>query len=104
MDGVDLPLLERIASRRRFEPRTLEIAKRLFVYGEPPKRLAVEYGLNVQRIYAIQRRVLEAAAASKLPEGWEELTVAGPRELVASFREAFEKALAASGAAADVRK
>ena len=104
MDGIDLPLLERIASRRRFEPRTLEIAKRLFVYGEPARRLAAEYGVNVQRIYAIQRRVLAAAAASKLPEGWEELTVSGPRELVASFRDAFEKALAASGAARDAQK
>ena len=101
MADIDLSLLDRLAAQRRFEPRTLEIAKRLFVHGETPKRLSVEYGVNVQRVYAIRREVLAAAQASRLPPGWEELTVAGPRELIASFREAFVKALAASRASTD---
>ncbi len=34
---VDLELLERIAAQRRFQSDTLEIAKRLLVYGETPE-------------------------------------------------------------------
>jgi hypothetical protein len=91
---IDLSLLERIAAQRRFESRTLEIAKRLFIHGEKPKRLSIEYGVNLQRVYAIRKEVLAAAHALALPPGWEELTVSGPRELVAQFKRQFAEALA----------
>ncbi|MBS0448530.1 MAG: hypothetical protein JSR59_21625 [Proteobacteria bacterium] len=97
-EAVDLALLERIAQKRRFEERTLEIAKRHFVYGESVPRLAAEYGLHVQRVYAIRRMVLETAQQIALPPGWEEVTIAGPRELVARFKRLFEEALARHGA------
>jgi hypothetical protein len=83
---IDLSLLERIAQQRRFEERTLEIAKRLFVHGETPKRLSVEYGVNIQRVYAIRKEVLAAAQALELPPGWEEITVRGPKELIEQVR------------------
>lgn len=86
MRTIDLSLLERIAQQRRFEERTLEIAKRLFVHGETPKRLSVEYGVNIQRVYAIRKEVLAAAKALDLPTGWEEITVRGPKELIEQVR------------------
>ena len=49
MVRIDLALLERIAEQRRFESRTLEIAKRLFIHKETPKRLSVEYGVNLRK-------------------------------------------------------
>lgn len=86
MRTIDLSLLERIAQQRRFEERTLEIARRLFVHGETPKRLSVEYGVNIQRVYAIRKEVLAAAQALDLPPGWEEITVRGPKELIEQVR------------------
>jgi hypothetical protein len=85
-DEIDLALLELIAELRRFEPRTLEIAKRHFIHGETAKRLSVEYGLNVQRVYAIRREVIEAA--------WTQATIVGPKELVKHFEALFKEALA----------
>jgi hypothetical protein len=96
---IDLALLERIAEQRRFENRTLEIAKRLFVHGETPKRLSVEHGVNLQRIYAIRKEILAAAQASALPPGWEEATFAGPSEVIAQVKRYFAEALARHGAA-----
>ena len=100
MVRVDLPLLERIAEQRRFEGRTMEIAKRLFVHGETPKRLAVEHGVNLQRVYAIRKEVLAAAQALALPHGWSELTIAGPRDLIEQIRHQFAEALARHEASA----
>jgi hypothetical protein len=91
---VDLELLERIAQQRRFEGRTLEIAKRLFIHGETPKRLAVEHGVNIQRVYAIRKEVLAAAQALALPPGWEEFTIAGPKELIEQIKRQVADALA----------
>lgn len=99
MRDIDLALLERIATQRRFEDRTLEIAKRLFIHGETPKRLSAEYGVNLQRVYAIRKEVLSAAQALSLPPGWAQATLVGPSELVERFRLEFEAALAAHQAA-----
>lgn len=99
MNNIDLALLERIAAQRRFENRTLEIAKRLFMHGETPKRLSAEYGVNLQRVYAIRKEVLAAAQTLALPPGWQELTLVGPSELVEHFRREFEAAVAAHRAA-----
>jgi hypothetical protein len=84
---IDLELLERIAGQRRFEGRTLEIAKRLFIHGETPKALAMEYGILIQRVYAIRREVMQAAEALRLPPGWATVTVSGPKDLIKSIRQ-----------------
>ncbi len=99
MVEIDLALLERIAEQRRFENRTLEIAKRLFIYGETLKRLSVEHGVNLRRVYAIRKEILAAAQASALPPGWEEATFVGPSEVIAQIRRHFAEALARHGAA-----
>lgn len=91
---IDFDLLERIAKQRRFEARTLEIAKRLFIHGESPKRLSIEYGVNMQRVYAIRKEVLSAAEALALPPGWEELNVKGPREVIERLRRQYELEMA----------
>lgn len=90
---VDLELFERIAAQRRFHPDTLEIAKRLLVYDETPKRLAAEFGVNVQRVYAIRKKVLAAAQALALPDGWESVTLTGPQPLIAALKAQFAQAL-----------
>lgn len=82
MTEIDIHLLDRIAAQRRFEPRTLEIARRLFIHGETPKRLSLEYGVNLQRVYAVKREILAAAQATTLPPGWDEVTVSGPKALI----------------------
>lgn len=90
---VDLELLERIAALRKFQPDTLEIARRLLVYGEKPKRLEAEFGVNHQRIYAIRKEVLAAIKALELPEGWEQVTLAGPKPVIAALKAQLAKAL-----------
>lgn len=90
---VDLETLQRVASLRKYQPETLEIATRLLVYGETPKRLVAEYGINHQRVYAIRKEVLAAIKALALPEGWEEVTLAGPRPVVAEIKAQFAQAL-----------
>ena len=52
MNAVTAELLERIAVKRRFSSQTLEIAKRLFLYGDAPRALSAEYGVNLARVYA----------------------------------------------------
>jgi hypothetical protein len=84
---VDASQLERVARQRKFDPRTLEIARRLFIHNEKPKLLSAEYGVILQRIYAIRKAVLD----SVLPQGWDEVTLRGPAEAVEAARLAFEK-------------
>ena len=91
---VDFELLGRLARQRRFEARTLEIAKRLMIDGETPKRLALEYGINLQRVYAIRKEIVAAAQASALPPGWEEVTLAGPVIVIESLKAQLAQALA----------
>ena len=86
---VDLDLLSRINEVRRFEPRTLEIAKRLFIHRETPKRLSVEYGLNIQRIYAIRREVQDAATKVALPAGWVERSFRAPEPVMKRIIEVY---------------
>ena len=104
MVKIDLALLERIAEQRRFENRTLEIAKRLFIHGETPKRLSVEHGINLQRVYAIRKEILGAAQASALPPGWEEVTLVGPSEVIAQIKRHFTEALARHRAASSDKR
>jgi hypothetical protein len=91
---VDLELLERVAQQRRFEPQTLAIAKRLLLYGETPKRLAAEFGVSHQRVYAIRKEVMAAVKELALPPGWEQVTLAGPRSVIAALKAQLKKAIA----------
>jgi hypothetical protein len=67
---------------------------RRIVEVETPKRLSIEYGVNLQRVYAIRKEVLAAAQALALPPGWEEMTIAGPREVIEQIKRQFAEALA----------
>ena len=60
-------LLDRIARRRRFAPRTLHVARRLLVDGIPARVVAGEFGLHLSRIYAMRQQVLEAARSMQWP-------------------------------------
>ena len=82
--------LARIARQRKFDPRTLEIARRLFIHHEKPKLLSAEYGVILQRVYAIRKAVLDSA----LQIGYAELNLRGPAEAVAAARLAYEKQMA----------
>jgi hypothetical protein len=86
METVTAELLERIAARRRFSAQTLEIARRLYLYGDPPRGLSAQYGVNLARIYAIRDAVSQAAKEMRLPPGWEEVTLVAPKELIEAFR------------------
>jgi hypothetical protein len=97
MDGVTAEVLERIARKRRFAPKTLEIAKRLFLYHHPARGLSAEFGVNLARIYAIRNMVAQAARDERVPPGWEEVTLVAPRELVEEFRRRIAKAQAQQG-------
>jgi hypothetical protein len=94
MTTIDLALLERIGELRRFDPRTLEIAKRLLIHGEDPKRLSLEYGINLQRVYAIRKEVLAAAEAVRLPPGWDRVELVGPRKLLERLKRQFDEEMA----------
>ena len=85
--------LERILSQRRFDDRTKEIARRLFLHEERPKLLAVEYGLILQRIYAIRKAVLDLA----MPPGEAQVTLTGPVEAIEAARLAFKKQMVKMG-------
>ena len=87
--SVDEVQLTRIASKRKFDPRTLEIAHRLFLNGDRPKLLAAEYGLILQRIYAIRKAVLDSV--SDMPAGWTEVTLRGPVEAIEAANRAFNR-------------
>lgn len=95
MTVVDSHLLDRVARERRFDDRTMEIARRLFVDGHKPKRLATEYGVIHQRIYAIRRLVQAAVNDFRLPEGWSEVTLKGPVDLVQATAASFAEQMRA---------
>lgn len=88
---VDKHLLDRVSRERRFDDRTMEIARRLFLEGEKPTKLAREYAVIHQRIYAIRRMVTEAVASYELPPGYSEVTLRGPAELVQAICELFDQ-------------
>lgn len=98
---IDVQLLERIAAMRRFEDRTLEIAKRLFIHKQKPKRVASEFGVNLQRAYAIRKEFLAAAKEAALPNGWEEATFKGPAEVIAELKLLYARAMGAESVTSD---
>lgn len=101
MTVVDSHLLDRVARERRFDPRTLEIARRLFIENEPVKKLSTEYGVIHQRIYAIRRSVIEQVEKYDLPEGWTEVTLRGPAEVVQAIAQLFQQQLSELATEAD---
>lgn len=94
MSAVTAEQLARIAAKRRFSEQTLEIAKRLFLYRDPPRALSAQYGVNLARVYAIRDTVSQAARQERLPPGWEEVTLIAPKELIEEFRERIAEAQA----------
>ena len=99
MTAIDNELLERLTAQRRFEQRTVDIAKRLFIHNEKPKRVASEFGINLQRVYAIRKEILAAAETFALPEGWARAELVGPRDLVEHYQQLFNAALAKTAGA-----
>lgn len=98
INTVTAELLERLARTRRFSAQTLDIAKRLFLFNDPPRKLAAEYGVNLARIYAIRDTVSQAAQAQRVPPGWEEVTLIAPKELIEEFRQRIAEAQGQQGA------
>lgn len=94
MNTVTAELLERLARTRRFSAQTLDIAKRLLLFNDPPRKLAAEYGVNLARIYAIRDTVSQAARAQRVPPGWEQITLIAPKELIGEFRQRIAEAQA----------
>jgi len=88
---VDEPILERVLRERRFDERTAEIARRLFLGDEPPRKLAKEYALLDKRIYAIRAEVVKQVKEYALPAGWSEVTLKGPADAVRAAHALFKR-------------
>lgn len=88
---IDEAVLARVARERKFDPKTLEIARRLFLDGTAPKRLSAEYGVILQRIYAIRRAVRGAIEQHALQNGWFEIHLQGTAEAIEAAQLAFRE-------------
>jgi len=88
---IDEPILERVLRERRFDERTAEIARRMFLKNEAPKKLAMEYALLDKRIYAIRAEVVKQVKKYALPEGWSEVTLRGPADAVKAAHALFKR-------------
>jgi len=97
---VDELLLERVARERRFDARTVEIARRLFIGDEAPRKVAKEFALIDKRIYAIRAEVLKQVERYALPEGWSEVTLRGPADVVKATQAFFNRRMRATADAA----
>ena len=97
---VDELLLERVARDRRFDARTVEIARRLFIGNEPPRKVAKEFALIDKRIYAIRAEVLKQVERYALPEGWSEVMLRGPADVVKATQAFFNRRMRATADAA----
>jgi hypothetical protein len=89
LDAAAFKLIER---KRRFRGQTLEIAKRRMLGGERASDLAAAYGVNLQRIYMIETQIAAAWQAMQLPEGWEEVTLVAPKDLIKEFLRRAQRA------------
>lgn len=97
---VDELLLERVARERRFDARTVEIARRLFIGNEAPRKVAKEFALVDKRIYAIRAEVLKQVESYALPGGWSEVTLRGPADVVKATQAFFNRRMRATADAA----
>lgn len=89
---LDATALKLLTQRRRFNSQTLEIAKRRVLGEESATALAAEYGVNLRRIYAIEKQIIAAWRELHLPPGWSEITLAAPRSLIAEFKRRTQAA------------
>lgn len=92
---VDELVLQRLARERRFDARTLEIARRLFLLGEKPRKVAKEFALIDKRVYAIRSEVVRHVQRYQLPDGWSELTLQGPVEVLKATQAYFDRRMEA---------
>ena len=80
---------EAIASRTRLKPAGREMARRVFVDGEIPFRVARDLGVADNTVRdkcrIIERELIKEAAA---PVDWVVITVMVPRDRVAAVRRA----------------
>jgi hypothetical protein len=83
LDATGFKLLQR---KRRFKGQTIEIAKRRILDKEPATTLAAAYGVNLQRIYTIEKQILGAWEGLHLPPGWGSITLVAPKPLIAEFQ------------------
>lgn len=88
---VDELTLARVARERRFNARTVEIARRLFIDKHPPLSVAKEFALLDKRIYAIRAAVIKHVKGYALPEGWVEVTLRGPAAVMKEVEALFRK-------------
>jgi len=101
---IDELMLARVSRDRRFDKRTLEIARKLFIEKQEPLSVAKEFALLDKRIYAIRDAVRKQVASYGLPEGWTEVTLRGPADLVKTVEVIFRKRmkrLSAEGSSAE---
>ena len=91
---IDAAAFALIEAKRNFQPQTIEIAKRRLLNDERAADLAAAYGVNIQRIYAIETQMAAALQeiALKLPHGWGEATIIAPKTLLRDFLRQAEAA------------
>jgi hypothetical protein len=92
---VDELTLERVSRERRFDARTLEIARRLFIDKDPPRKVAKEFALIDKRIYAIRADVIDHVKKYELPDGWSEVVLRGPTDVVKAADALFKRRMKA---------
>ncbi len=91
--NIDENMLERVSRERRFDARTVDIARHLFLLNMPPRQVATQFGVVDKRVYAIRAAVLEQVEKYKLPEGWSEITLRGPIDAVKEAEAIFRRRL-----------
>lgn len=89
---IDEAAFALIGKRRKFNALTLEIARRRILRKERAADLASAYGVNLQRVYAIETQILAAFQAMRLPPGWAEVTLIAPKELIREFERKAQSA------------
>ena len=81
--------LARVAKTRRFDARTIEMARRVLLHGERNAALAHEYGLHPITIFRNVKAVRLACEAEWLPRGWSRRMITAPTAMIRAFeREA----------------
>lgn len=84
---IDEAMFKLLESKRNFDPQTLEIARRRILHNENARHLQAAYGVNLPRIYAIEKQIMAAAHALRvgLPPGWGEMTLVAPKAMLREF-------------------
>jgi hypothetical protein len=86
---IDEATLARVAKTRRFDARTIEMARRVLLHGEKNAALAREYGLHPITVFRNVKGVRLACEAEWLPRGWTRRMITAPTPMIRAFeREA----------------